>query len=85
MIRLLKNDHEGISELKWCSNKFIPFLSIDAEHDDTPLKRDAEETIEVVTVSIEKLNEIIIEGLLLLPAVQTTLMAMKWLKDNSLL
>jgi hypothetical protein len=85
MIRLLKNDHEGISELKWCCNKFIPFLCIDPERDEAPLERDAEETIEYLQVSIEKLNEIIIDGLLLLPAVQTTIMAMKWLKDNSML
>jgi hypothetical protein len=33
---------QGISELKWGTNRFIPFLVLDPEVDETPLQRDKE-------------------------------------------
>jgi hypothetical protein len=31
LIRLLDNDHPGISEAKWCANRFTPFLVVNPE------------------------------------------------------
>lgn len=45
-IPLLPTDHNGISELKWGTNKFIPYLVLDAEHDLDPKPRDEEGTLQ---------------------------------------
>ena len=42
LIPLLPIESNGISELKWGTNKFIPFLVIDALHDPDPDPRDEE-------------------------------------------
>lgn len=31
IIRLIPDDHPGIPEVKWCKNRFTPFLVIDPE------------------------------------------------------
>jgi hypothetical protein len=59
MIRLLPDGHEGIPEVlalcsnclqvKWCQNKFIPFLCMDPIPDPNPLPRDAEGIIKLIT------------------------------------
>lgn len=41
--RLLPVDHEGLPEVKWCMNRFVPFLAIDPQPDPSPGSRDAEE------------------------------------------
>lgn len=41
-IPLLPEGHRGISELKWCTNRFTPFLVIDPIRDTDPGERDAE-------------------------------------------
>lgn len=47
-VRLLPDDHAGLAEVKWCMNRFVPFLVIDPHHDVDPGSRDAEEvSIEV--------------------------------------
>ncbi|KAI8927839.1 hypothetical protein BC831DRAFT_451250 [Entophlyctis helioformis] len=81
-IRLIPDDHDGIPELKWCRNKFVPFLVLDADDDLTPRERDAEENIQVVDLPLDDLQQHILRGLVMLPAVQTTLMATDWLKRN---
>ncbi|KAI8812132.1 hypothetical protein BJ742DRAFT_794921 [Cladochytrium replicatum] len=86
LISLLPEGHEGISELKWGRNKFIPFLVLDAESDENPGQRDDEELIEVVSdVSMERLKEIMLKGELMLPSVQTIVMGVDWLKRNGYL
>lgn len=42
--RLLPADHEGLPEVKWCMNRFVPFLAIDPQPDPNPGSRDAEES-----------------------------------------
>ncbi|KAH6569487.1 hypothetical protein BASA50_010933 [Batrachochytrium salamandrivorans] len=82
-IRLIPDAHNGIPELKWSRNRFVPFLVINAEEDITPLARDAEECIETLDVTLDELQHMILNGLVMLPSVQTTLMAMDWLRKNS--
>jgi hypothetical protein len=41
--RLLPADHAGLPEVKWCMNRFVPFLAIDPQPDLNPGSRDAEE------------------------------------------
>ncbi|CAO3631885.1 unnamed protein product [Mucor hiemalis] len=87
-INLLPTDHspDGISELKWGKNRFIPYLCIDPVHDENPLERDAEEYMEVVhNVPINDLRKFITNAEMMLPSVQTTWMALEYLKENQLL
>lgn len=84
LVRLIPKDKEGISELKWGRNKFIPFVVIDPTLDPNPRARDEEELMEVIHgVSLERVEEIILNGTMMLPSVQTYFMARKWLQDNS--
>lgn len=46
-VDLLGPDHPGIAEVKWCANRFTPFLCIDPEKASAKGKQDAEEFIEV--------------------------------------
>jgi len=47
-VPLLPPEHPGLSEVKWCMNRFRPFLVIDPVSDDNPGSRDLEEvSIEV--------------------------------------
>jgi hypothetical protein len=41
--RLLPADHPGLPEVKWCMNRFAPFLVVDPHPDLNPGSRDAEE------------------------------------------
>jgi hypothetical protein len=41
--RLLPADHPGLPEVKWCMNRFVPFLAVDPQPDLNPGSRDAEE------------------------------------------
>ena len=43
-IRLLPPAHPGISELKWSTNRFMPWLVLDAVPDSAPLPRDEDGT-----------------------------------------
>lgn len=87
-VNLLPKDHspDGISELKWGKNRFIPYLCIDPIHDENPLQRDAEEYMEVVhNVPINDLRKFITNAEMMLPSVQTTWMALEYLKEYQLL
>jgi hypothetical protein len=76
----------GISELKWGTNRFVPFLCIDPIVDEQPLERDAEEYMEVVKdVSIADIKHFVTQGQVMLPSVQTIWMALEYLTENSLL
>jgi hypothetical protein len=81
-IQLLGEENEGIAELKWSRNRFMPFLCIDPEDDLDPKAKDLEELIEVEDISIAHFMELVLKGEMLLPAVQTGLMAIDWLKSN---
>lgn len=85
---MLPKDHspDGISELKWGKNRFIPFLCLDPVKDENPMQRDAEECIEVVhDVSISNLKSFITKAEMMLPSVQTTWMALEYLDQHALL
>ena len=43
LVELLPPDHPGIAEVKWCANRFTPFLCIDPVQAAAPGARDAEE------------------------------------------
>lgn len=76
----------GISEMKWGTNRFVPFLCIDPIVDEQPLERDAEEYMEVVKdVSIADIKRFVTQGQVMLPSVQTIWMALEYLTENSLL
>ena len=84
--RLLDDDHPGILEGKWCSNRFTPFLVIDpVQAEPQVAARDAEEHIEVIEWTIEELRAAILRGELLTPSVQTAFSALAWLEREKLL
>jgi hypothetical protein len=40
---LLPPGHAGLPEVKWCANRFMPFLVVAPQRDTNPGSRDAEE------------------------------------------
>lgn len=42
LINLLPNDHPGVMEVKWCKNRFYPFLALDVTQDSDPKPKDEE-------------------------------------------
>ncbi|KAF1805287.1 hypothetical protein FB192DRAFT_1362196 [Mucor lusitanicus] len=87
-INLLPSDYneDGVSELKWGKNRFIPFLCLDPIKDENPMARDAEEYMEVVhDVTIKDLKTFITRAEMMLPSVQTCWMALSYLEEHELL
>ena len=79
---------EGIAEVKWCKNRFIPFLVIDPEEigGDVAMQRDEEEYINIIkNLSMEEVDEKILNGEFMLPSVQTCIMAKDRLRKLGLL
>ncbi|KAJ3121350.1 hypothetical protein HK098_003764 [Nowakowskiella sp. JEL0407] len=86
LIPLYPEDSVGIAELKWGRNRFIPYLVIDPEIDETPGKQDDEEMIEMKTdITMKELKRLILSGEVMLPSVQTSIMAIEWLRKNGYL
>ena len=81
MVCLMDEESFGISELKWSRNRFIPFICIDPI-ESLEAKRDPEELIVFRDVSIQEFNDIIQRGEMMLPSVQTGIMALNWLQLN---
>lgn len=85
-IPLLPEGHPGVSELKWGRNRFFPFLCIDPVLDPNPRARDLEEKIDVLSnVSLKEFKDMVLQGTVMLPAVQTSIMALDWLQQNGYL
>ncbi|KAG0168171.1 hypothetical protein DFQ28_004929 [Apophysomyces sp. BC1034] len=86
-ICLLPEDQkDGISELKWGRNRFVPYLCLDPHLDPQPRARDAEECIEIVhDVKIADLKKFITHGQVMLPSVQTAWMALEYLAERKML
>ncbi|CAO3600776.1 unnamed protein product [Absidia cylindrospora] len=83
---LPEEQKDGISELKWGRNRFVPYLCINPEQDDQPRQRDEEECIQVVdNVEIADLKRFITKGEFMLPSVQTSWMALEYLSTNGML
>ncbi|KAI8098836.1 uncharacterized protein BX664DRAFT_344970 [Halteromyces radiatus] len=83
---LPEGQKDGISELKWGRNRFVPYLCIDPQQDNEPRQRDEEECIQVVNnVEIDDLKRFITKGEMMLPSVQTSWMALEYLSNLGLL
>ncbi|KAI8149086.1 hypothetical protein BJV82DRAFT_574372 [Fennellomyces sp. T-0311] len=82
---LPENQPNGIAELKWGVNRFVPYLCIDPEQDPEPLPRDNEEWMEVINdVPIDEFKRFISRGECMLPSVQTAWMALEYLNSHNL-
>lgn len=66
---------EGYSELKWVTNKVVPFVCIDPEYDDRVLQGDAEENCKQVCVSLPEVMKLIREGKVTLTSLMTIILA----------
>jgi hypothetical protein len=80
MISLLDRTSEGISELKWSRNTFIPFLCVDPVPDEQPPMQDDEELVHYLDIDVEEFNQVCLRGEMMLTGVQTGLMAISKLK-----
>eukprot|EP00897_Mesotaenium_endlicherianum_P000986 jgi/Mesen1/10889/ME000935S10227 len=85
LVKLVDDQHPGLIEVKWCKNRFTPFLVIDPEHDSDPRPRDLEEFIEIHHVTIPELKKIMYSGDMMLPSVVTCAMAIEYLQEDGLL
>ena len=83
-LKRLLADEVSVPEVKWCCNRFTPFIVIDPQIDEKPGSRDKEEYIEVVKVSIPELRQIMRSGEMLLPSVSTCWWALEYLMDENL-
>lgn len=84
--RLLPADHPGLPEVKWCMNRFVPFLAVDPQPDLNPGSRDAEEaSMEVLRVPLEEFKSLMLSGDMLLPSITTAYLAMDRLREQGLL
>ena len=79
---LLDDCPEGIAEVKWCRNRFTPFIVLGPEKDENPGHRDQEEFIEVERVSIKRLRTLLRSGDMMLPSVTTAYWAFEWLDEH---
>ncbi|GAB4819899.1 hypothetical protein N2152v2_006945 [Parachlorella kessleri] len=75
-VELLPPGHPGIPEVKWCANRFTPYLCIDPQPDAEPAPRDYEEFIEVLRVGIPELRRLMRSGDMMLPSVATCFWAL---------
>ncbi|GJP51827.1 hypothetical protein CLOM_g10959, partial [Closterium sp. NIES-68] len=85
LVRLIPDDHPGLLEVKWCKNRFTPFLIIDPHTDPTPLPRDPEEFIQVLHMPASDLARLALGGDMMLPSVVTCTMGLQYLRDHHLL
>lgn len=81
LVRLLE-DGVAVPEVKWCRNRFTPFLALDLQPDDQPGERDKEEYIEVLRVGIPELRRIARSGDMLLASVATCWWAFEYLAEE---
>jgi 8-oxo-dGTP pyrophosphatase MutT (NUDIX family) len=79
---LLLEEGVAVPEVKWCRNRFTPFLALDLQPDDQPGERDKEEYIEVLRVGIPELRRIARSGEMLLASVATCWWAFEYLAEE---
>ncbi|GBG86854.1 hypothetical protein CBR_g42137 [Chara braunii] len=84
-VKLIDDGHPGLIEVKWCRNRFTPFLVIDPEPDAKPRRRDAEEFIEVLSVDLETLQRRLYGGQMLPSSIISCSMAISYLQQSALL
>lgn len=80
--QLLSDDCPGVVEVKWCRNRFTPFLVYDPKPDETPGNRDTEEYIEIVRLKISEIKALTKQGKMLPPAVLACYWSFDWLEDH---
>eukprot|EP00850_Spirogloea_muscicola_P013173 SM000088S23714 [mRNA] locus=s88:200986:202645:- [translate_table: standard] len=85
LLQLIPDRHPGLLEVKWCKNRFTPFLVIDPEVDPSPRPRDAEEIIKVVSVDEHELRSLMYSGDMMLPSIVTCAMSLEKLQKHGLL
>ncbi|KAJ9532225.1 hypothetical protein QJQ45_003867 [Haematococcus lacustris] len=85
LVRLIPDGHPGYAEVKWCANRFTPFLVIDPQVDPDPGARDAEEYIEVLRVPVPELRRLLVSGDMMLPSIVTANLALAVLESRGLL
>eukprot|EP00884_Botryococcus_braunii_P018785 jgi/Botrbrau1/5590/Bobra.97_2s0018.1 len=78
---LLKDGHPGIQEVKWCLNRFVPFLCVNPQEDKEPGARDEAEFMEIHRVGLEALRELMQSGDMQLPSLATCYLALDRLRD----
>lgn len=66
---------KGYSELKWVTNKVVPFLCVDPEWDDATVEGDAEEDCQQVRVPLMGVLKLMREGKVSLTSLMTILLA----------
>lgn len=84
-VPLLGPGHQGIAEVKWCANRFTPFLCIGPSPAAKAGNMDAEEFIEVHRLGIPDLREAMRSGNMLLPSVTTAYLALEELQKRGYL
>eukprot|EP00889_Picochlorum_renovo_P007187 jgi/Picre1/34217/NNA_001691.t1 len=82
MYRLLDETCPGIAEVKWCRNRFTPFIVYDPQTDEAPGSRDSEEVIEIQRMKITDIKKMLRSGNMLLPSVTTCYWAFEWLDEH---
>ena len=78
---LLSAESGGIWESKWCANRFIPFLVLDPDPDESPGAREAEELIGVHTVTVAEVHALVKKGELAVCSVVSITMALARLSE----
>eukprot|EP00884_Botryococcus_braunii_P018786 jgi/Botrbrau1/5591/Bobra.97_2s0019.1 len=82
---LLEQGHPGIQEVKWCCNRFTPFLCINPQTDEEPGARDEEEFIEIHRVGLGALRRLMQSGDMQLTSMVTCYLALDRLRDLGLI
>lgn len=78
----LLEEGAAVPEVKWCRNRFTPFLALQLCLDTDPGARDKEEYIEILRVGIPELKQICRSGNMLLPSVATCYWAFDFLASR---
>ncbi|KAI8466591.1 MAG: hypothetical protein J3K34DRAFT_433131 [Monoraphidium minutum] len=85
-VPLLPPGHPGLAEVKWCMNRFAPFLVIQPQPDADPGSRDLEEmSMEVLRMPLDEFRALMLGGDMLLPSITTAYMAMDKLREEGYL
>lgn len=88
LIKLLPDGHEGVPELKWGTNRFCPLIALDPRvlPENAHVDQDAEEFfLKPERMTLQQVDALILEGRVMLPSVQTILMARHKLKELNML
>lgn len=86
LVRLLAEDHMGLSEVKWCMNRFIPYLVIAPQQDLDPGSRDAEEMVMSSSrLDLVEFKKLLKSGDMSLPSITTSYFALDYLQEEGYL